>query len=196
MRDFINIVENVLEEGRDSPLFHFTPNIILTLILADDALVKNKVASRDSASSISLTRSLYTPFAHKMRAVLILNQTKIAQRYKISPMFGDSPKFLKAPENEFEERIFEDIEPLHKFLLGIAVDIDPDSASMSNTFFSHSHAFVHSVGSYAKKYGVAIVSRDSLKPNGTWSKDITKEVIKLSEMIEERFPKEVITTHA
>lgn len=98
---------------------------------------------------------------------------------------------MKAPENEFEERIFEDIEPLHKYLLGIAVYIDPDSASMSNTFFSHEHAFVYGVGSYAKKYGVSIVSRDSLKPNGTWSNDITEKVIKLSEMIEEKFPEKV-----
>lgn len=195
MRDFINIVENVLEEGRDSPLFHFTPNATLTAILIDDALVRGHVKDNDGKTSISLTRSLYTPFAHKMRAVLILNQTKIAQNYKIVPVYGDSPKFMQAPQNEFEERVFENIEPLHKYLLGIAVDINPEHM-LPLTYFSHSLAFVYSVGTYAKKYGVPIVFRNSLKPNGTWSKDITKEVIKLSDMIEEKFPDKVMNAHA
>lgn len=191
MRDFINIVENVLEEGRDSPLFHFTPNNNLLSILIDNALIKNKSAGNEGRPSISLTRSLYTPFAHKMRSVLILNQTKMSQKFEISPVFGDSPKFMKTPENEFEERVFKDIDPLHKYLLGIAVYVDPEAAVWSSTFFSYDHSFVYIIGTYAKKYGVSIASRDSLKPNGTWSKDITEEVIKLSEMIEERFPEKV-----
>lgn len=205
----INILmrfHEIITEGRDAPLFHFTSvNLLIRNILPEDALKQGK------RGGVSLTRNLATPFYSNRwdrDALLILNQTALSQRFKIVPMFGDSPIEVPAlnqaraddpdhewasPENEQEERVMADIAPLHKYLYAIAVDSgyeEIDLTYLRKVTDDSSVMWTMYLGEYAKKTGVKLVDRASVRRNGTWGKDMTKAIIKNAAKIRRRYDKE------
>lgn len=189
---YADILENiVLSEGRDSPLFHFTTqSSFYRSILSDDAL-------KGGQSGVSLTRSIRTPFfgdTYTHRVLLVLNQSLLSHRFKITPMYGDSITRSDEPQNEFEERIKGDINNLHKYLIAIAVDshiLEIDSIDYVSKIEDDSNLVdLMLLRDYVVKFKIPVVARDSVKDNGTWSRDITKEVIRNGNKVARIFDKE------
>ena len=129
-----------ITEGRDAAVYHGTTLPGLLAILATDTLGREGdpehgggfvCVSRDKGYA---RRFVGSPEA----AVLVLDQAKLTQRYKIVPYDKDwnaIDAILKAEEgddwlgpverfDEMEERIYGTIHPLSRYLLGIEVGGD------------------------------------------------------------------------
>ncbi len=184
----VEVDEQELDEGRDAPLFHFTDvDVLSRLILPENKLkAANPSITRGNGddgakASVSFTRNLKTVFFSNQSSVLIMNQTKLAHRYKMTPQFGDSPKFASwvKPENEQEERIHSDVAPLNVYVkaIGIALKLpldDNDRRSMAAT--GYRAKLLTPILEYSEKYGIPIVLQSSIKMNGTWTHDVTQEI--------------------
>jgi hypothetical protein len=216
MRDIISLIEgthSVLTEGRDAPLFHFTS--FLT-----KALAANTLSPGDNAGGgISLTRNIATPFysyhAKNERDCLVLNQAALARRFRMEPMYGDSPEKLPGlmkkhadagiqsdpssyePKNEQEERLFGVITPLNRYLLAIVIEDDIlDGVDLTMEWLARAAddsalMKVMVLGVYSKQHGIPLVERRSIKPNGTWSADVSKPIRAAAAKIARRHAKDL-----
>lgn len=116
-----------LHEGRDAPLFHGTPLAMLLNILKDDALTVginwhgegDRVAtSRDWRVAAQFgVQGDYSGYP----SMLVLDQRKLAQRYKIKPYQDVDSEGNEWP-NEKEEMVMGDIRPLHRYLISINIE--------------------------------------------------------------------------
>lgn len=187
---------DIITEGRDAPLFHFTSN--LRRVLAQNALRPGV----NAGGGISLTRSLASPFysysAKPDRDCLVLDQAALSRRFHIVPQYGDSaerlPPLLQQhradgsdpdpehykPKNEQEERVFGVIQPLNRYLLAIVVEDNfLSGADLSMRWVqkaAHDSCLmtIMAIGSYSASYQIPVVQRAALRNNGTWSAEVTK----------------------
>jgi hypothetical protein len=168
--------EALLNEGRDAPLFHWTREQSLFNIISSDYLTANP---SNVPMGVSTSRNLNTIFFNNRFAVLILNQSKLAQRYKIVPLYGDSPVQMRA--NEQEERIITaKLDDVHKYITAIGIDssvLAYGSKELSDVVSdSWQLVGVMLLAAYATKHHIPIVDKKSISKNGAWSKDITAEI--------------------
>ena len=117
-----------LQEGRDAPLYHGTSMMNFIAIMATNELSGSDPMDNvgETHISVRLTRDLNMgkKFAHLDRktygGILVLNQTKLAQNYKIFPFSDNDIGASRATNSgESEEVVVTDgIFPLSKFLTG------------------------------------------------------------------------------
>ena len=110
-------------EALSAPLYHGTPLCNLLHIITDDRLQVNR------RGFISLSRSYHVARYFNnwsnfpdYGGVLVLDQEKLAQRYRLAPYRDNRNLDDQAFNDEGEERVFRDIQPLSSFLLSINID--------------------------------------------------------------------------
>jgi hypothetical protein len=125
LRRWMNLCEDsmVLQEARSAPLYHGTPLCNLLHIISQDRMQANR------RGFISLSRSYHV--ANYFRSysnfpdyggVLVLDQQKLSQRYRLAPYSDNENIDDEAYDDEGEERVFRDIQPLSPYLLSINID--------------------------------------------------------------------------
>jgi hypothetical protein len=112
-----------LVEGRDAPLFHGSPLCNLIRIVMDDRMQLNR------RGFISLSRYYHVAKYFQewsdspgYGGILVLDQTKLSQRYKIQPVHDTANIDDAAFHDEAEERVFQPIAPLSNYLLSININ--------------------------------------------------------------------------
>lgn len=113
------------EVVRIAPLFHGTPLTTLLIMLETDQL-------GFSGTPVSLSRSYQVSWGFGpgdgYGGVLVLDQEKLRQNYRLSPtdnmegVTGSAPAHTGAWEAEHEEIVDRSIRPLSRYLLSINVD--------------------------------------------------------------------------
>jgi len=108
------------ESSRSAPLYHFTSGVVEILktnTLGVDIGAGRRVGGKPGEIFVSLTRDPHHLFNYKLHC-LILDQAKLAQRYKFKKIFGD---VRDKKHRESEERIYQAITPLNNYLKAIVV---------------------------------------------------------------------------
>ena len=117
-----------LQEGRDAPLYHGTSMMNFIAIMAT-----NELSGSDPMDDIGITQlsvrltrdlSMGKKFAHLDRktygGILVLDQTKLAQNYKMFPFSDNNIGATRDTNNSESEEVVvtDNIFPLSKFLTG------------------------------------------------------------------------------
>lgn len=103
-------------EAAEAPLYHFTSIWNLFKLMAADTLGKAE------GGGLSLTRDPRMPFKGGHDVVLVLDQRRIRQRYRLTPSYGDSRGTdLVDPHDESEERLSKPLAPLSRYLIEIII---------------------------------------------------------------------------
>lgn len=113
---------NLMESSRSAPLYHFTtPQSLNTMVLHDALGLRSHTGG---PAPISLTRDPRLPLANGLDIILVLDQQKLANRYRMTPLYGDSrTRWSHDPRDESEERVTNGpIAPLHQYLTAVYVD--------------------------------------------------------------------------
>lgn len=204
MKDFSQYLFEMNEpllEGRDAPLFHWTT--ALFEILATNALKAGGLDEIFDHKTISLTRDLNTPYFNGRPSVLVLNQTKLAQRYKMEPLFGDAitamriKRIKRNVKPESEERVTTGkIAPLDRYLLAIGVSKNDlmmsDDAVAKVGGITNDMVHIMLLAAYSQKFNIPIVPKQNIQTNGKWSKDISDKIIHLGKLIKKKFEDETV----
>lgn len=159
MREWINIIlESTLMEKRSAPLFHGTSIAAAVRIIEENAL--GKTGTNAWANQVSLSRSYgkawhFATHHDDVGCVLVLDQAKIATRYKIAPfhdtgwqddgIYGADPAHPLYDERE--EIVKGIIRPLSSYL--ISVNLDPVEVRReleSEYFLTQNEDVVHYLG--------------------------------------------------
>lgn len=121
-----------LHEGRDSPLYHGTTVYQFLSIYRDNTLWgRNTPDSMGHIRSIRTSRDWFVAAEHGQDmdvsgVVIVLNQTKLAQRYKIVPYADQRGWSRNSGQSESEEVIITDkLYPLSDY--AIEYKVDPES---------------------------------------------------------------------
>jgi len=125
IREFMNLVE-----GRDAPLYHGTSRTSAAYIVAQDEIAP-RTFHEGVGKGVSLTRMKSVAYGFG-EIIFVLDQTKLAQRYKIKPMdFWSGPEGKGQEHNlsgvgrrrgsyaEAEEYIIGAIKPASAYILAI-----------------------------------------------------------------------------
>lgn len=137
--------EQFIAEGRDAPIYH-------TSTLSDAAkIIKTNVLKMGNNGSISFTREIrHAEWFNDV--IFVLNQAKLAQNYKLIPIWDKKPELIGQPKtpmhmwkgsNEFEERIHgRDITDFDKYIVSILVK-EKQMNKASQTLMSHPKVVVY-----------------------------------------------------
>jgi hypothetical protein len=177
-------INEIINEGRDASLYHGLASADrVKFVLGNDKLVPYSnvtIAGKKPFQAISLTRNKHLAYGY---VVLELDQAKLAQRHKMSPVDQNPAKSKVSPdpdrhskgmfgndkgkEEYFQEEIVVGtIEPLHKYIKCIKI-VEPthgDEELSPKEIF----ALDDYIQSYAQKYNVEV--------NSDWVEDLYQEL--------------------
>lgn len=139
---------NLTESSRSAPLYHFT-NGILKILKTNTLGVKTTGLNpaRDMKigdTFVSLTRDPHHMF-NFMTYCLILDQSKLVQKYKFEKTFGN---VVDNTRRESEERIKQAIIPLNKYLKAIVMTRLSDSVVQHDSKYIFEWAKIHNIPVY------------------------------------------------
>lgn len=159
----------LVESSRSAPLFHFMDERKAFDVFANDAMPgrwKHRIPGMGEVMGNSFTRNKSFKF-HARPVRLVMNQARLAQRYKMVPLDGElifrhtnqwAPRdghrdrmMNRKSQPLAEEFVVGDIQPLHVF-------IDRIELTNGNAYMSGADTLeLHDVATaYSKKWGVAL----------------------------------------
>jgi hypothetical protein len=150
-------LSEILTEGRDAPLYHFTRYPDIVEIILSDSLnnVTPQIVNGKDVKGVSLTRDKRFNWTGDIR--LMIDQKKLSQRFKLSPVdyfagpyfkdkkdfhsgyigletgYGDKFDRRKGKWAEYEEFVIGKIKPLHNYL--VRIDILKNSEALEDEYF-------------------------------------------------------------
>ncbi len=172
MRYWIQLVESLLIEGRDAPLYHWMDGFKAINVLKNDKLearVLHDIPGLGTdVKGISLSRNKRFTFLGSSQIRLTLDQSKLSQKYKFIPLDGEAafrrrhelPSTVtdRGGQDEgmrfAEEYLLErDIMELHKYVAEIFIQ---------NVSSYHDRQLVELVKKYAGLWDIPLKSKESI----------------------------------